>query len=75
MEKQKLAEMVMEKMRLKREQEERNRPHYEVLRLEGSFGAELNAFLKQSTGELEALLAHTRTTLASLQAHLNVSLL
>jgi hypothetical protein len=52
MEKQKLAEMVMEKMRLKREQEERNRPHYEVLRLEGTFQAELNAALKQSTSEL-----------------------
>jgi hypothetical protein len=33
MEKQKLAEMVMLKMKQKREQEERSRPHFEVLRL------------------------------------------
>lgn len=33
MEKQKLAELVMEKMRKKKEEQEKNRPHYEVLRL------------------------------------------
>lgn len=37
MEKQKLADMVMEKMRQKKEQEERNRPHFEVLRLQATF--------------------------------------
>jgi len=37
MEKQKLADMVMERMRKKKEEEERNRPHYEVLRLEATF--------------------------------------
>lgn len=33
MDKQKLADLVMQKMKEKKELEERNRPHYEVLRL------------------------------------------
>lgn len=48
MEKQKLAEMVLQKMKQKKEQEERNRPHFEVLRLEATFSRELNVHLKDS---------------------------
>lgn len=48
MEKQKLAEMVMLKMKQKKEQEEKNRPHYEVLRLEAVFSKELHYELKES---------------------------
>mgnify|MGYP000117888490 CR=1 FL=1 len=47
MEKAKLAEMVMEKMRKKKEEEERNRPHFEVLRLEATFEKEINDELKE----------------------------
>jgi hypothetical protein len=63
MEKQKLAEMVMQKMKQKKELEERNRPHYEVLRLEATFAQELNADLKDSIAHLEGLLAKERTRL------------
>ena len=44
--------MVMEKMRQKKEQEERNRPHFEVLRLEALFSKELNTELKSSIAQL-----------------------
>ena len=47
MEKAKLAELVMQKMKEKKEQEERNRPHFEVLRLQATFAAENNAELKR----------------------------
>jgi hypothetical protein len=33
MEKQKLADLVLQKMKEKKQQEEKNRPHYEVIRL------------------------------------------
>ena len=46
MEKQKLAELVMEKMRKKKEEEKKNRPHYEVLRLQVDFQKEINDDLK-----------------------------
>jgi hypothetical protein len=46
MEKQKLAEMVMQKMKQKRDLEQKNRPHCEVLRLEATFAHELNNDLK-----------------------------
>lgn len=75
MEKQKLAEMVMQKMKQKKELEERNRPHYEVLRLEATFAHELNSELKDSIAHLEGLLAQERKRLEELQSHLNVRLL
>jgi hypothetical protein len=40
MSKQKLAEMVMQKMQEKKEKEERNRPHREVLQLLVQFEVE-----------------------------------
>lgn len=46
MEKQKLANLVMQKMKEKKEQEKRNRPHYEVLRLEATFQKEIHDQLK-----------------------------
>jgi hypothetical protein len=46
MEKQKLADLVLQKMKQKKEQENRNRPHYEVLRLEATFQKEIHDHLK-----------------------------
>jgi hypothetical protein len=56
MEKQKLAELVMQKMKEKKEQEERNRPHFEVLRLEATFEKEIHDDLKTEISELEELV-------------------
>lgn len=72
MEKQKLAEMVMQKMKQKKEQEERNRPHYEVLRLEATFAKEFHEELKDSIAELEKIVSKERKTLEEHQNHLNV---
>lgn len=46
MEKQKLADLVMQKMREKKEKEDKNRPHFEVLRLEVVFQQEIHDCLK-----------------------------
>ncbi len=46
MEKQKLADLVMQKMREKKEKEDKNRPHFEVLRLEVVFQQEIHDSLK-----------------------------
>lgn len=73
MEKQKLAELVMQKMKEKKELEERNRPHYEVLRLEATFAKELNDCLKLEISALEAQLGSEESRLLELQNHLQVS--
>jgi hypothetical protein len=72
MEKQKLAELVMEKMRRKKEEEERSRPHYEMLRLEVVFEKEIQDMLKLEVAGLEQLLAGEKKTLVELEAHLQV---
>ena len=72
MEKAKLAEMVMQKMKAKQEEEERKRPHYEVLRLQATFAKELNDEAKQEVAMLEELLAHSKSTLTTMQDHMNV---
>lgn len=46
MDKQKLSELVLAKIKEKRDEEERNRPHYEVLRLEAVMAREKNKALK-----------------------------
>lgn len=46
MERQKLAEMVLARMRERKEEEERNRPDNEVLRLEATFARERNQQLR-----------------------------
>ena len=47
MDKQKLSELVLAKIKEKRDEEERNRPHYEVLRLEAVMAREKNKALKE----------------------------
>lgn len=47
MDKQKLSELVLARIKEKRDEEERNRPHYEVLRLEAVMAREKNKALKE----------------------------
>lgn len=63
MEKQKLAQLVMQKMQERKEQEDRNRPHYEVLRLEATFEKEIHDGLQKEISVLEALLKTEKHTL------------
>lgn len=48
-----MAEMVLARMREKREEEERNRPEVEVLRLEVVFSIEKGALLKERISALQ----------------------
>ena len=67
MEKQKLAELVMEKMRKKKEEEKKNRPHYEVLRLQVDFQKEINDDLKDEVTMLQYLVGNEKKTLKEMQ--------
>ncbi len=72
MEKNKLAELVLQRMREKKEIEDRNRPHYQVLQMEAAFSYELNGILKTEISTLQHLLIEHNQTLDLLQLHAEV---
>lgn len=72
MEKLQLYEKVLNKMKQKKLLEERNRPHYEVFRLEAEIAYEGGQTLKLGIKELESNLAKENERLKRLKHSLRV---
>jgi uncharacterized HAD superfamily protein len=69
-----LAEQVLQKMKEKKEIEERNRPHYEVMKLEAIFAHEFQKYLKDEISILCQQVKKEEETLQMLEDHAQVNL-